>query len=60
MAQAVTAAEEWIDDIKAGIVHEEWFGPIAHSLANPSPHPLPSTASTKERKSWVAALQFDL
>jgi hypothetical protein len=55
MAMEVTAAGEWIEDIKAGIVDNEWFGPIAHSLANPSPRPPPSTASAKECKLWVLA-----
>jgi len=50
MAMEVTAAGEWIEDIEAGIVDDEWFGPIAHSLANPSPGPPPSTASATERK----------
>jgi len=59
-ALEVTAAVEWVDDIKAGIIHDEWFGPIAYCLANPSPHPPPSTASTKECKSWVAAQRFYL
>jgi len=56
----VTAAGKWVDDIKAGIIDDEWFGPIAHCLANPSPCPLPSTASTKEHKLWVAAQRFYL
>jgi len=60
MAMEVTAAGEWIDDIKAGIVDDDWFGPIAHSLANPSPCPPPSTASAKERKLWVSAQRFYL
>jgi hypothetical protein len=55
MAMQVTAACEWIEDIKAGIVDNEWFGPVAHSLANPSPRHPPSTASTKECKLWVSA-----
>jgi len=55
MAMEVTAAVEWIEDIKAGIVDDEWFGTIAHSLANSSRRPPPSTASTKECKSWVSA-----
>jgi len=50
-----TAAGKWVDDIKVGIIDDEWFGPIGHCLANPSPRPPPSTASTKERKLWVAA-----
>ena len=48
MALEVTAAGEWIYDIKAGIVDHGWFRCIAHSFANPSPCPPPSTASTKE------------
>jgi len=56
----VPAAGEWIDDIKPGIVHEEWFGTIADFLASPSPHPLPSTASTKQHKSLVPAQRFCL
>jgi len=60
LALEVTAAGEWVDDIKAGIIDDESFGPIAHCLANPSPHPLPSTASTKEFKVWVAAHRFGL
>jgi len=60
MAMVVPAAGEWIEDIKAGIVDDEWFGPIAHCLADPSPHPPPSTASPKERKLWVSAQRFNL
>jgi len=59
-ALEVTAAGDWVDDIKAGIIDDEWFGPIAQCLANPSPCPPPSTASTKERKLWVAAQPFYL
>jgi hypothetical protein len=59
-ALEVTAAGERFDDIKVGIIDDEWFGPIAHCLANPSPHPPPSTASTKECKLWVAGQQFYL
>jgi len=59
-ALEVTAAREWVDDIKAGIIDDEWFGPIAHCLANWSPRPPPSTASTKECKWWVAAQRFYL
>jgi len=55
MAMKVTAAGEWMEDIKVGIVDDEWLRPIAHSLANPSPHPPPSTASAKERKLLVSA-----
>jgi hypothetical protein len=55
MVMQVTAAGEWIEDIKAGIVDDEWFGPIAHSLANPSARPPPSTVFAKERKLWVSA-----
>jgi len=57
-ALEVTAAGEWVDDINAGIIDDEWFRVIAHCFANPSPRPLPSTASTKERKIWVAAQRF--
>jgi len=53
-------AGEWVDDIKVGIIDDEWFGPIAHCLANPSPRLPPSSASTKERKLWVAAQRFYL
>jgi len=60
MALQVMAAGECIEDIKVSIIDDEWFGPIAHSVANPSPHPLPSTASAKERKLWVSAQQFYL
>ena len=60
MALSVTAAREWIDDIKVGIIDDECFGPIAHCLANPSPHPLPYTAFTKECTLWVSAQSFDL
>jgi hypothetical protein len=60
MAMEVTAAGEWIEHIKAGIVDDEWFGPIAHSLANPSPHPQPPTASAKECKLWVSSQRFYL
>jgi len=37
ISQEVTAAGEWVDDIKEDIIDDEWFGPITHSLANPSP-----------------------
>jgi len=59
-ALELTAAGEWVDDIKAGIIDDEWFGPIAHCLANPSPRPPPSAASTEERRLWVAAQRFYL
>jgi len=59
-ALEVTTAGEWVDDIKAGIFDDEWFGPSADHLANPSPRPPPSTASTKERKLWVAAQRLYL
>jgi len=59
-ALEVTAAGEWVDDIKVGIIDDEWFGPIAHCLANPSPCPPPSTASTKERKLWVVTQRIYL
>ena len=55
LALEVTAAGEWVDDSRAGIIDNKWFGPIAHCLANSSPCLPPSTASTKERKLWVAA-----
>jgi hypothetical protein len=60
MAQEVTAARERIEDIKAGIIDDEWFGPIAHSLTNRSPRPLPSTAPAKDHKLWVSAQRFCL
>jgi len=60
MALEVSAAREWSDDFKAGIFGDEWFGPIAHSLANLSPRPPPSTASIKECKLWVSAERFYL
>ena len=60
MAQDVMVARELIEDIKVGIIDDEWLGPIAHSLANSSPRPLPATASAKECKLWVSAQQFDL
>jgi len=60
MAMEVTAGGEWIEDIKVGIVDDEWFGPISHSLAKPSPRPTPSTASAKERKLLVSAQRFYL
>jgi transposase InsO family protein len=60
MALEVTAAGEWIDDIKAGIIEDEWFGPIAHFLADPSQRPPPPTASAKERKLWVSTQRFYL
>jgi len=59
-ALEVTAAAEWVADMTAGIIDDEQFGPIAGSLANPSSRPLPSTASPKEHKLWVAAQQFYL
>jgi hypothetical protein len=55
VALEVTAGGDWIEDIEAGIIDDEWFGPIAHSLAIPNPHPLPTTASEKEHKLWVSA-----
>jgi hypothetical protein len=60
MAIDVTAAGEWIEEIKAGRVDNNWFGPIAPFLANPSLRPLPSTTSAKERKLWVSAQCFYL
>jgi len=55
MALEVMVAREWVEDIKAGIIDDEWFGPIAHCLANPIPRLSPSTSCTKECKLWVAA-----
>jgi hypothetical protein len=55
-----TVAREWNEDIKVGIVDDEWFGPIAHSLANQCPHPPPSTASAKECKLWLSTQRFYL
>jgi len=60
MALEVTVAGQCVDDIMAGIIDDEWFGPIAHCLANPTPRPLPSTASTKECKLCVAAQRYIL
>jgi len=60
MVMVVTAAGEWIEDIKVGIVDDEWFWPIAHSLANPSPRHPPSTVSAKERKLWASAQRIYL
>jgi hypothetical protein len=60
MAMEVTAAGEWIEDIKPGIVDNEWSGPIAHSVANPSPRHPPCTTSAKERKLWVSSQRFYL
>jgi len=60
MAMEVTAAIEWIEDIKVGIVDDEWFRPIAHSLGNSSRRPPPSTASAKEHRLWVSAERFNL
>ena len=60
MTLEVSVAGEWIDDINAGIVDDKWFRTIACSLANPIPHPPPSTASSKERKLWVSAQRFYL
>jgi len=59
-ALEVTVAGEWVDDIKAGIIDDICFGPIAHSLPNPSPRLPPFTASTKERTLWPAAQRFYL
>jgi len=39
IALEVTMAGEWIDHIKAGIIDDEWSGPIAYSLANLTPQP---------------------
>jgi len=58
MALWVTEATEWIEDIKAGIIDDQSFGSIAYSLANPSPRPLPSTASGGERKLLVPVQRF--
>jgi hypothetical protein len=60
MDMEVTAAREWIEEIKAGIVDDDWFRPNRHCLPNPSPRPLPSTASAKQRKLWVSSQQFYL
>jgi len=60
MALEVTAAGEWVDDIQVGMIGNEWYVPIAHCLANPSPRPRLSTASTKECKLWMSAQQFNL
>jgi hypothetical protein len=60
MALAVSAAGEWVEDIKAFIIDDEWFGPIANYFADPSLRPPPSITSTKERKVWVSAQQFYL
>jgi len=54
MALEVSAAGEWIDDGRAGIVDDEWFGPIAGSFTNPSQCPSRSTASSTECKLWVS------
>jgi hypothetical protein len=50
MGVQVTAAGEWIDDIKTGIFEHERFETIEQSSANPNLDPLPSTKSTKELK----------
>jgi len=55
MALDDTAARKWVHDIRLGIIDDEWFGPVAHYVANPSPSPPPSTSSMKEPKFWVAA-----
>jgi len=60
MALEVTASGEWINDIKVRIIAEEWFGPIAHCLANPTPCPLPSTASAKECNLWLSVWRIYL
>jgi len=60
MGLAVTTVGEWANDIKANIIDDEWFRPMAYCLANPSPRPQPSTASTKACKVWVAAQRFYL
>jgi len=59
-ALAGNEAGEWVDDIKAGTIDDQWFGPIAHCLSSPSPRSPPSTASTKEGKLWVATKRFYL
>jgi hypothetical protein len=56
----VTAAGEWVDDIKVGTIDDELCGPIAQCLVNQSPCPPSFTACTKERKLWVAAQGFYL
>jgi len=55
-----TASREWIQNIQVGIIDDKWFEPIALSLANPSPHPLSSTASTTECKGWGLSQRFNL
>jgi hypothetical protein len=60
MAMEVSAAREWIQNIKSGIVNDEWFGPIVHSLANPSPRPPPFTGSSKQLRLWASAQRFSL
>jgi len=46
----IAAASDGIDDIKVDIIDDEWFGLIAHCLANQGLHLLPSTGCTKECK----------
>jgi hypothetical protein len=60
MVMEVTAGGESIEDIKVGIVDDQWFRLIAHSLANPSRCPPPSTSSAEERKFWGSAQRFYL
>jgi len=52
LALEVSMAGEWIEDFKVGIIDNQCFGPTAHSLANPSPCPLPTTTSAKQHKLW--------
>ena len=60
MALDVSAAREWIDDIKAGIVYDEWFGSIKQIFTNRSHRPPPSPAPALECTSQVSAQRFDL
>ena len=53
MTLEVTLARAWINDIKVGIIDNEWFRSIAHCLANPSSTSFPSTPATTEHELWV-------
>lgn len=48
MAPDLTTAGDWMEDMKVGIINDEWFGSMEHSLDDRSPRLLPSTAYAKK------------
>jgi hypothetical protein len=60
MALEVAVAGELIDNIKAGIIQDECFGPIAHFLGKPSQRPQQHTRSAKVRKLRVSTQHSNL